>query len=137
MDKIKVLIADDSDLMRNEIKKILENDYEIEVVAAVKNGKDAIELARKLKPDVIALDINMPVMDGLTALQHIMSELNIPVVMISSFTQESVHITYTALELGAVDFVGKPSEVISLDVDKLSSEIILKIKESKNGNRIF
>ncbi len=135
MKKIKVLIADDSALMRREIRKILESDSEIEVVAAAKNGKDAIELARELQPDVIALDINMPVMDGLTALQHIMMELRIPVVMISSLTQEGAHITYKALELGAVDFVGKPSGAISLDIDKLSSEIILKIKAAANANK--
>jgi two-component system chemotaxis response regulator CheB len=133
--KIKVLIADDSALMRREIRRILESDPEIEVVAAAKNGKEAIELARKLCPDVIALDINMPVMDGLTALQNIVMELKIPVVMISSLTQEGAYTTYRALELGAVDFVGKPSGTISLDIDKLSVEIILKIKAASNANR--
>ena len=134
MGKIRVLIADDSALMRREIKRILESDSAIEVVAAVKNGKEALELARKLKPDVIALDINMPVMDGLTALQHIMMELGTPVVMISSLTQEGANITYKALELGAVDFIGKPSGAISLDIDKLSAEICLKVKTAVKAN---
>ncbi len=134
MGKIRVLIADDSALMRREIKKILENDSAIEVVAAAKNGKEALELARKLEPDVIALDINMPVMDGLTALQHIMMEMGTPVVMISSLTQEGANITYKALELGAVDFIGKPSGAISLDIDKLSAEICSKIKTAAKAN---
>lgn len=134
MGKIRVLIADDSALMRREIKKILENDSAIEVVAAAKNGKEALELARELKPDVIALDINMPVMDGLTALQHIMMESGTPVVMISSLTQEGANITYKALELGAVDFIGKPSGAISLDIDKLSAEICSKIKTAAKAN---
>ncbi len=135
MEKIKVLIADDSALMRREIKKILESDSAIEVIATAKDGKDAVAKARELRPDVIALDINMPVMDGLTALQHIMMSDKIPVVMISSLTQEGADVTYKALELGAVDFVSKPSGAISLDIDKRASEIVMKIKAAARANK--
>ena len=135
MEKIRVLIADDSALMRREIRKILESDPLIEVVAAARDGKDAVEKTRELDPDVVALDINMPVMDGLTALQYIMMESPRPVVMISSLTQEGALTTYEALELGAVDFVGKPGGTISRDIGKVAREIIYKIKAAAGANR--
>jgi len=132
--KIKVLLADDSALMRRELKRIMETDPEIEVVAAVRNGQEAVEQTKALDPDVVALDINMPVMDGLTALQYIMMEAPRPVVMISSLTQEGALTTYEALELGAVDFVGKPSGTISKDIGILTEEIIYKIRSAAGAN---
>jgi len=132
--KIKVLLADDSALMRRELKRIMESDPEIEVVAAVRNGQEAVEQTKALDPDVVALDINMPVMDGLTALQYIMMEAPRPVVMISSLTQEGALTTYEALELGAVDFVGKPSGTISKDIGILAEEIIYKIRSAAGAN---
>ena len=135
MSKIRVLIADDSALMRREIRRILESDVEIEVIAAARDGKDAVEKTRELDPDVVALDINMPVMDGLTALQHIMMESPRPVVMVSSLTQEGALTTYEALELGAVDFVGKPGGTISRDIGKVAKEIIYKVKAAAGANR--
>ena len=132
--KIKVLLADDSALMRRELKRIMESDPEIEVVAAVRNGQEAVEQTKALDPDVVALDINMPVMDGLTALQYIMMEAPRPVVMISSLTQEGALTTYEALELGAVDFVGKPSGTISKDIGILTEEIIYKIRSAAGAN---
>jgi len=135
MAKISVVIADDSALMRREIKKILETDPQIEVVAAARDGRDAVEKTREFEPDVVALDINMPVMDGLTALQHIMMECPRPVVMVSSLTQEGALTSYEALELGAVDFVGKPGGTISRDIGKVGEEIIYKIKAAAGANR--
>ncbi len=135
MHPIKVVIADDSALMRREIKKILESDPEIEVVAVARNGQDAVQLTQQHDPDVVALDINMPVMDGLTALQHIMMESPRPVVMVSSLTQEGALTTYEALELGAVDFVGKPGGTISRDIGKVGDEIIYKIKAAARANK--
>lgn len=135
MPKIRVLIADDSALMRREIRKILESDPQIEVVAAARDGQDAVEKTRELDPDVVALDINMPVMDGLTALQYIMMESPRPVVMVSSLTQEGALTTYEALELGAVDFVGKPGGTISRDIDKVAGEIIYKVKAAAGANK--
>ena len=135
MAKISVVIADDSALMRREIKKILETDPQIEVVAAARDGQDAVKKTREFDPDVVALDINMPVMDGLTALQYIMMECPRPVVMVSSLTQEGALTSYEALELGAVDFVGKPGGTISRDIDKVGEEIIYKIKAAARANR--
>ncbi len=135
MAKIRVLIADDSALMRREIRRILESDPDIEVVAAARNGRDAVEKNRQLEPDVVALDINMPEMDGLTALQYIMMESPRPVVMISSLTQEGALASYEALELGAVDFVGKPGGTISRDIARVGREIIYKIKAAAGANR--
>ncbi|MBW1778405.1 MAG: chemotaxis response regulator protein-glutamate methylesterase [Deltaproteobacteria bacterium] len=135
MAKIRVVIADDSALMRREIKKILETDPQIEVVAMARDGQDAVEKTREFEPDVVALDINMPVMDGLTALQHIMMECPRPVVMVSSLTQEGALTSYEALELGAVDFVGKPGGTISRDIGKVGEAIIYKIKAAARANR--
>ncbi|MDQ7006048.1 MAG: chemotaxis response regulator protein-glutamate methylesterase [Acidobacteriota bacterium] len=135
MGKIRVLIADDSALMRRELTRILESDPQIEVLAAARNGQDAVEKTRKLDPDVVALDINMPVMDGLTALQNIMMDSPRPVVMISSLTQEGALTSYEALELGAVDFVGKPGGTISRDIRRSSDEIINKIKAAASANK--
>ncbi len=126
--KIRVLIADDSALMRREITRIIESDPELEVVAAARNGEEAVQKTRQLQPDVVALDINMPVMDGLTALSHIMTESPRPVVMISSLTQEGALTTFEALELGAVDYVGKPGGTISRDIDLVADDIRYKIK---------
>ena len=132
--EIRVLIADDSALMRRELRRIMESDPGIKVVAAVRNGQEAVEQTKILDPDVVALDINMPVMDGLTALQYIMMEAPRPVVMISSLTQEGALTTYEALELGAVDFVGKPSGTISKDIAQVADEIIYKIRSAASAN---
>ena len=112
MKQITVLIVDDSALMRREIRRILESDPEFKVVAVSRNGQEALQHIAEFDPDVVTLDINMPEMDGLTALQHIMMESPRPVVMLSSLTQEGATTTYEALELGAVDFVGKPGGTI-------------------------
>lgn len=134
MRKIRALLADDSALMRREIKKILESDGDIEVVAMARDGQEAVDATRELAPDVVALDINMPVMDGLTALQYIMMESPRPVVMISSLTQEGALTTYEALELGAVDFVGKPAGTISRNIDQVAREIVGKIRAAAQAN---
>ncbi|RLB24255.1 MAG: chemotaxis response regulator protein-glutamate methylesterase [Deltaproteobacteria bacterium] len=133
-DRIRVLIADDSAFMRQELKKIMERDPDIEVIAVVRDGAEAVERTRALDPDVVALDINMPIMDGLTALQYIMMESPRPVVMISSLTQEGALTTYEALELGAVDFVGKPGGTISKDIAKVGDEIVYKIRSAARAN---
>ena len=136
---ITVVIADDSALMRKMIKEILESDPVIQVMGAARNGKDAIELVHRYEPDVVTMDINMPVMDGITALQTIMMESPRPVVMLSSLTQEGAMTTFECIELGAVDFIGKPSGTISVDIDQQGHEIIEKVKQaakSKPGSRL-
>ncbi len=122
--KIRVLVADDSALMRRELKRIIEGDPRFEVVASARDGVEAVEQTKASDPDVVALDINMPKMDGLTALQHIMAESPRPVVMVSSLTQKGTLAAYEALELGAVDFVGKPDGTVS----RLLSEITFDIR---------
>ncbi|OQY57829.1 MAG: hypothetical protein B6245_14990 [Desulfobacteraceae bacterium 4572_88] len=126
-DKIRVLVVDDTAFMRKAIPQLLETDPEIQVVDVAKNGLDALEKIRQLKPDVITLDIDMPVMDGLTAIKHIMIESPLPIVVLSSLVTEGA-ITFEALRLGVADFVPKPSGAISLDIDHSRQNIIDRIK---------
>ena len=126
--KIKVLVVDDSAFMRKAIRQILESDPLIEVVGIARDGEDALEKLEELNPDVVTLDINMPRMDGLTCLRHIMTTHPLPVVMISSLTHEGAQETFRALELGAVDFIPKLSGTISLDIGKQKDEIVAKVK---------
>ena len=125
----KVLVVDDSALMRKLLRQILEEaGYE---VATAKDGYEAIELNRTFQPDVITLDINMPRMDGLTALSHIMLERPVPVVMVSSLTEDGALITLEALNLGAVDYVTKPGGTISLNIDMIKDEVLSKVKTAQ------
>ncbi|GIV07224.1 MAG: chemotaxis response regulator protein-glutamate methylesterase [Fimbriimonadales bacterium] len=128
MSKIRVLVVDDSMFMRRMVTDLLNRDAAIEVIGAAKNGQEGLEMARRLKPDVITLDVEMPVMDGVTMLQQLMQEQKTPVLMLSSLTTEGAEVTLKCLDLGAVDFVAKPSGSISLDIYKISSQIIEKVK---------
>lgn len=128
MDKIRVLVVDDSALMRRRISDILNQDQQIQVIGAAVNGEDALKKLVDLKPDVVTLDIEMPKMDGLVCLGYIMSELPTPTVMLSAHTQYGGQATIRALEYGAVDFVGKPSGVVSLDITKVAFELTAKVK---------
>ena len=130
MNKIKVLVVDDSAFMRKALREILESDPQIEVIDTARNGKEAVEKVAQLKPDVVTLDINMPVMDGKEALRIIMEEHPLPVVIVSSLTTEEAPITMELLDMGAFDYVPKPSGTISLDIHKVSDEIIAKVKEA-------
>jgi len=133
MKPITVLIVEDSAFMRRTLRRILEGDPKIRVVGTARNGEDGVSRARQLQPDVVCLDINMPVMDGLTALQYIMAETPRACVMISSLTQEGAVSTFEALELGAVDYVPKPSGTISLDIRRQEAEIIAKVKAAASA----
>lgn len=128
MEKIRVLIVDDSAFMRKVIDDILSADPEIEVIDRAKNGLECIKKVKELKPDVVTLDIEMPVMDGLEALEQLMRNHPMPVVMLSSLTQEGADATIRALELGAFDFVAKPSGPISLDIHKVADRILERVK---------
>jgi len=123
---MKVLVVDDSALVRMAVSEILRKEG-IEVVDTAKNGREAVEKTLKLKPDVITLDINMPEMDGLTALRLIMEKQPTPVVMLSSLTKEGAWETLEALKIGAVDFVTKPNAVIA-DFSSISQELVKKIR---------
>ncbi|WAM36720.1 protein-glutamate methylesterase/protein-glutamine glutaminase [Caldicellulosiruptor acetigenus] len=134
---IRVLVVDDSAFMRKKLTEILESDPDIEVVATARDGEDAIRKAEEFLPDVITLDINMPRMDGLTALKILMQKKIAPVVMVSSLTQEGAEITLKALEMGAFDFVPKPGGTISLDIDKVKQDIIEKVKAAAASSHKF
>lgn len=130
MSKVKrVLIIDDSLLVRNVIADLLNKEPDIEVVATGKTGLDCIELATKLKPDFIILDIEMPIMDGLMALDELKkSKLNIPVIMLSVLTQHGAEATFKALEKGAIDFVPKPSTDSKLQPEDIGRILASKIR---------
>ncbi len=125
---IRVLVVDDSAFTRKIISDMLNADPDITVVDVARNGAIGVEKARSLKPDVITLDVEMPVMDGLEALKIIMREIPTPVVMLSALTQEGADITLEALEIGAVEFVPKPSGSIVLSVDEIRDMLIKKVK---------
>ncbi|MCP3031214.1 chemotaxis response regulator protein-glutamate methylesterase [Halobacillus sp. A1] len=127
MHKIKVLVVDDSAFMRKMLSEILNADIRIEVVGTARDGSDGISKAEALKPDVMTLDIEMPKMDGLEALKILMRENPLPVVMVSSLTAKGADSTIKAMELGAVDFVLKPSGSISLDIHKVEHSIVRKV----------
>jgi len=127
MDLIKLLIVDDSALMRSQMRRIFEVEDDFQVKTC-KNGVEALSLLQSFQPDVIALDINMPEMDGLTALSHIMVERPTPVIMVSSLTKEGALATLEALALGAIDFVTKPGGTISLNIDQMKKELLEKIR---------
>lgn len=131
--KIRVLIADDSIFIRKVLQDILSEDPEIEVAGLAKNGVEALEVAKWVNPDVITLDVEMPVMDGLTCLKLLLEQKSYPVVMISSATDEGTEATIEALEIGAVDFVKKPTNLFGLSVEDKKCEIIQKVKIAKTA----
>ncbi|THB62996.1 MAG: chemotaxis response regulator protein-glutamate methylesterase [Desulfovibrio sp.] len=126
---IKVVVVDDSAFMRKALSTMLEKDPGISVVATARNGEEGLEQIRAHSPDVVTLDIEMPRMDGLTALRHIMMEMPRPVLMISSLTVEGAESTLKALELGAVDFIPKQLSKVSLDIVKIEDNLRAKVKE--------
>lgn len=134
MKKINVLIVDDSAFMRKLITEFLSEDNRIQVIGTARNGEDAIAKVEKLKPDVVTLDVEMPVMNGLDALKHLMEHTPVPVVMLSSTTKEGTENTSTAMLNGAFDFIAKPSGAISLDLHKVKSDIIEKVIEASKTN---
>lgn len=126
---IKVLVVDDSALMRKALTGILTVDDDVEVVLA-RNGEDALDVIAREQPDVVTLDVNMPVMDGITCLSRIMAELPRPVVMVSSITEKGAIATLEALELGAVDYVAKPGGTVSLNLAEAGEEIRRKVRSA-------
>lgn len=132
MDVIRVLVIDDSAFMRKMITEILASDERIDVIATARNGEDGLKKIKAHSPDVVTLDIEMPVMDGITTLQHIMEFNPIPVIMLSSLTQRGAAKTFEAISNGAVDFIAKPSGPISLDINNIKQEIISKVIIASN-----
>ena len=128
LEKIKVLVVDDSALVRKIITDILESDPEISVIGTANNGKTAIFRAQELNPDIITMDIEMPIMDGLSALKYIIENNPKPVIMMSVLTQHGADATFKALEIGAVDFIPKPSTAVSLSINDIADLLISKVK---------
>ena len=126
-DLINVLIVDDALFMRKAIAEILDADSKLNIVGTARDGLDGLEKIKELKPDVITLDIDMPRMDGLAAIRHIMIESPVPIVVLSSLFSDGA-VTFEALRLGVVDFVPKPSGAISEDMDRSRRQIIDRVK---------
>ncbi|PID76757.1 MAG: hypothetical protein CSB24_04860 [Deltaproteobacteria bacterium] len=132
-DKIRVLVVDDAGVMRRAVSDILNSDPMIEVVGDAKNGLLGLEKAKELKPDVITLDMDMPVMNGISTTRHVMIKCQIPIVVLSSlFTDGAV--TFEALRLGVVDFVPKPSGAVSRDLNEGRERIIERVKMAASVN---
>lgn len=125
---LDILVVDDSKIIRKVLREIIESDGRNRVIGEAENGKVALQLLEEISPDVITLDINMPVMDGLTTLKHIMIHHPVPTVMISALTQEGARETFESLKYGAIDFLPKPSRTKGADLQTQKSEILRKIE---------
>jgi two-component system chemotaxis response regulator CheB len=131
-DRIKVLVVDDSAYSRQTIKKMLESDPGVTVIGIAVDGIDAIAKTLRLKPDLITLDFEMPEMDGFSFLRWLMSQKPTPVIMVSSYSDSKT--VFKALELGAVDFIAKPSKRASVELKDIEKDLIAKVKGTKGLN---
>ena len=123
---LKVLVVDDSALMRRQLREILEDTGDMQVQTA-RNGREALERTGEFNPDVVTLDVNMPEMDGLICLGHIMREQPRPVVIVSSITTEGSSVAIQAMALGAVEVITKPDGTVSLGLDRMRVELVSKV----------
>ncbi|MFG6467008.1 chemotaxis-specific protein-glutamate methyltransferase CheB [Roseateles sp. BYS87W] len=127
----KVLVVDDSALMRKVLRQVLsEAGFEVE---SARSGREGIELAQAFQPDVVTLDVNMPEMDGLTALSLLMAQRPTPVIMVSSLTTASAMPTLEALALGAVDYIAKPGGTISLNLHEVADDLVQKVRTASTA----
>jgi two-component system, chemotaxis family, protein-glutamate methylesterase/glutaminase len=126
--KFRVLVVDDSAFMRKVLETIFNADGQLQVVGHAKDGREAVTLAESLKPDVITMDINMPHVDGLQATAQIMTTNPRPIVVVSSESREGAASTLKALELGAIEFVAKPSSGVDLDMQSVKEELLRKVR---------
>ena len=127
---IRVLIVDDSTVLRKILKGIFTHDSQIQVVGEAEHGLKALELIPELKPDVVTLDVNMPVMDGMTAIKHIMIKCPTPVVMFSTLTGQGALETFETLRYGAIDFLQKPSSLQKQDLESQHELIVSRVKNA-------
>lgn len=132
---VKVLVVDDSGFFRRRVSEILSADPNIQVVGTATNGREAIDQALALKPDVITMDYEMPMMDGITAVRNIMQRCPTPVLMFSSLTHEGARVTLDALDAGAVDFLPKNFEDISRNPEKVKQMLCEKVHTIARSNR--
>lgn len=126
--KFRVLIVDDSAFMCKVLENIFNADEQLQVVGCARDGREAVALAESLKPDVITMDINMPRVDGLQATAQIMTTNPRPIVVVSSESRQGASSALKALELGAIEFVGKPSSGVDLDMEKIKDELLRKVR---------
>ena len=133
----RVLVVDDSGFFRRRVKEILEEDPLLTVVGDAANGQEAIDRALELKPDVITMDIEMPVMDGIKATQKIMETNPTPIIMFSSLTTEGAKATLEALEAGALDFLPKRFEDISQDRDEAKRLLCQRVREIASKKNVL
>lgn len=133
MSRIRVLVVDDSRFMVSAISSILSKAPDIEVVGYALDGQAAVEQAKALKPDVITMDVVMPRVNGIEATKTISKQLKIPILVLSGHTQQGTRMALEALEAGAVDYVAKPSGELSMDLDKVSSVLVEKVRAVAAG----
>ena len=125
---VRILVVDDSPFMRKSLQKMLEEAPDLKVVATARDGIDALEKLEEHKPDLVTLDIEMPRMDGLTCLKKIMATHPLPVLMVSSLTQEGAQATLDALSLGALDFIPKESSFATMSIMQIQQDLQEKVR---------
>ncbi|HEX2203757.1 MAG TPA: chemotaxis response regulator protein-glutamate methylesterase [Longimicrobium sp.] len=130
----RVLVVDDSAFMRRVITDILSSTHEFRVVGTARDGNDALRKVHQLDPDLVTMDVEMPGLDGLSALGYIMSETPRPVVMLSAYTTEGGEATMRALDYGAVDFIAKPSGTISLNLETVADRLLEALRAASTAN---
>jgi len=132
--KINVVIVDDSAFMRMVLKDIVDGQPDMQVVGVAKDGMEALEIIQSKKPDVVTMDVEMPKMNGIETLKNIMAKFPTRVIMVSSLTEEGADITITALSIGAVDFLTKPSGSTSLSFREVADVLVQKIRSAMSVN---
>jgi two-component system chemotaxis response regulator CheB len=132
---IRVLVVDDSGFFRRRVTEMLNSDARLQVVGAAEDGAQAVEMTARLKPDVITMDIEMPVMDGITAVRRIMAAMPTPILMFSSLTTDGAKPTLDALDAGAVDYLPKKFEDISRDRDEAKRQLCERVYAIGSGRR--
>ena len=126
---IKLMIVDDDPFMRVYIRNIVSTDGDIEVVGEANNGQEAVDMVQKVNPDVISMDLEMPLMNGLEATKEIIARCPRPIIMVSAFTQEESESTLEAMKLGASDYVSKSSDFLGLDIAHIEIALKEKVRE--------
>ncbi len=127
MERVEVLVVDDSAFMRRAITSMLEAEPDISVVATARSGEEAVAKALQLEPDVITMDVEMPGMGGLEAVRQIVARRRIPIIMVSALTREGAETTFTALDLGAVDFIAKP-DAAYVNIRDVARDLVAKVR---------
>lgn len=126
--RIKIMVVDDSAFMRSALKGMIQTDPDLEVIATARDGEEAIEKVKMFQPDIVTMDLEMPRMDGLTATRIIMQEMPLPILVVSSLTEDGAQATFEALDAGAVDYISKNLQARSLNIMNVQEDLISRIK---------